>query len=80
MPEDPLRLTHERICSVMQGTEILRAELERLFELEDLKNFTHSVLGFDPDAVGGTAAKASFAGALTAYCHEHDALLSLIHI
>jgi tetratricopeptide (TPR) repeat protein len=61
----------------MQGIEILRAELERLFELEDLKTFTQRVLGFDPETVGGTAAKASFAGALTAYCHEHDALEAL---
>ncbi len=61
----------------MQGTEILRAELERLFELDDLKNFTQSVLGFDPETVGGTSAKASFAGALTSYCHEHDALEAL---
>ena len=61
----------------MQGTEILRAELERLFELDDLKSFTQSVLGFDPESVGGTSAKASFAGALTSYCHEHDALEAL---
>jgi tetratricopeptide (TPR) repeat protein/tRNA A-37 threonylcarbamoyl transferase component Bud32 len=61
----------------MQGTEIVRAELERLFELDDLKSFAKDLLGFDPEAVGGTLAKASFAGALTAYCQEHDALEAL---
>ncbi len=61
----------------MHGTEIVRAELERLFELEDLKTFTHNVLGFDPETVGGTTAKASFAGALTQFCQEHDALEAL---
>ncbi len=61
----------------MQGTEIVRAELERLFELDDLKSFAKDLLGFDPEAVGGTLAKASFAGALTAYCQEHDAIEAL---
>lgn len=61
----------------MQGTEIVRAELERLFELSDLKSFAKDLLGFDPEVVGGTLAKASFAGALTAYCQEHDAIEAL---
>jgi tetratricopeptide (TPR) repeat protein/tRNA A-37 threonylcarbamoyl transferase component Bud32 len=61
----------------MQGTEIVRAELERLFELDDLKSFAKDLLGFEPEAVGGTLAKASFAGALTAYCQEHDAIEAL---
>jgi tetratricopeptide (TPR) repeat protein len=58
-------------------TDILRAELERLFELEELLNLSRNLLGFEPEAVGGTAAKASFAGALTAYCREQDAVEAL---
>ncbi|MEI9949525.1 MAG: protein kinase [Pseudomonadota bacterium] len=61
----------------MIETEILRAELERLFELPDLLALSRDVLGFEPESVGGTAAKASFAGALTAHCLEHDAIEAL---
>jgi len=61
----------------MSETEILRAELERLFELPDLLKLSREVLGFEPEGVGGTAAKASFAGALTAHCLEHDAIEAL---
>ena len=57
--------------------EILRAELERLFELEELLQMSRSVLGFDPDEVGGTAAKGSFAKALTDHCAEVDAVEAL---
>ena len=56
---------------------MLRAELERLFELPDLMALSRDVLGFEPERVGGTAAKASFAGALTAHCLEHDAIEAL---
>ncbi|HEY0468536.1 MAG TPA: serine/threonine-protein kinase, partial [Polyangiaceae bacterium] len=61
----------------MIETEILRAELERLFELPDLLSLSRDVLGFEPESVGGMAAKASFAGALTAHCLEHDAIEAL---
>jgi tetratricopeptide (TPR) repeat protein len=61
----------------MSETEILRAELERLFELPDLLKLSRDILGFEPEAVGGTAAKASFAGALTEHCLEHDAIEAL---
>jgi tetratricopeptide (TPR) repeat protein len=61
----------------MIETEILRAELERLFELPDLLALSRDLLGFEPERVGGTAAKASFAGALTAHCLEHDAIEAL---
>src|SRR6187431_565378 len=61
----------------MIKTEILRAELERLFELPDLLALSRDVLGFEPENVGGMAAKASFAGALTAHCLEHDAIEAL---
>ncbi|HEY4106159.1 MAG TPA: tetratricopeptide repeat protein, partial [Polyangiaceae bacterium] len=61
----------------MIETDILQAELERLFELPELLTLSRDLLGFDPDSVGGTAAKASFAGALTAHCLEHDAIEAL---
>ncbi|MEO6601839.1 MAG: tetratricopeptide repeat protein, partial [Polyangiaceae bacterium] len=61
----------------MTETDILRAELERLFELPELLALSRDVLGFEPERVGGTAAKASFAGALTAHCLEHDAIEAL---
>ncbi len=57
--------------------EILRAELERLFELEELLQMSRTVLGFDPEEVGGTAAKGSFAKALTDHCAEVDAVEAL---
>src|SRR6188768_4021501 len=61
----------------MIETEILRAELERLFELPDLLSLSRDVLKFEPKNVGGVAAKASFAGALTAHYLEHDAIEAL---
>ncbi|HEY2409310.1 MAG TPA: tetratricopeptide repeat protein, partial [Polyangiaceae bacterium] len=61
----------------MIETDILRAELERLFELDELLGISRDLLGFEPEAVGGTLAKASFAGALTAHCLEHDAIEAL---
>ena len=61
----------------MSETDILSAELERLFELPDLLKLSRDVLGFEPESVGGTAAKASFAGALTAHCLENDAVEAL---
>src|ERR1700710_3263074 len=61
----------------MTETDILRAELERLYELPDLMALSRDVLGFEPEGVGGTAAKASFARALTAHCLEHDAIEAL---
>ncbi len=57
--------------------DILRGELERLFSLDELTSLSRDVLGFDPDSVGGTAAKASFARALTDLCAEQDALEAL---
>ncbi len=57
--------------------EILRAELERLFELDELLNLCRDLLGFDPEEVGGTAAVASFAKALTEYCVDRDSVEAL---
>ncbi len=57
--------------------DILRAELERLFELEELLTMSRAVLGFDPDELGGAAAKGSFVNALTEHCVEVDAVEAL---
>ena len=47
---------------MMMELEVLRAELERLFELDELMQLSQDVLGFDPESVGGTATLGSFAG------------------
>ncbi|HEX6276981.1 MAG TPA: tetratricopeptide repeat protein [Polyangiaceae bacterium] len=57
--------------------DLLRAELERLFELEELLHLSKNLLGFEPDSLGGTETKASFAGALAAYCEREDAVEAL---
>src|SRR5690606_30395572 len=64
----------------MKETDILRAELERLFDLDELLALTRDILGFEPEQVGGMAAKASFAGALTAHCLENDAIEALCDV
>jgi len=61
----------------MKQLETLRAELERLFVLDELLDLSRDVLGFDPDVVGGQTNVASFAGALLAYCERQDATLAL---
>ena len=58
--------------------DILRAELERLFSLEELTAMSKSLLGLDPQDVGGNAAKASFAKALTDRCLDGDRLDALV--
>ncbi len=57
--------------------DTLRAELERMFELEELLTLTRSLLGFDPEQVGGTGGKGSFVKALTDHCVEADAVEAL---
>ncbi len=61
----------------MMELEVLRAELERLFELDELMQLSQDVLGFDPEAVGGTATLGAFAGALVGHCLDVDALAAL---
>lgn len=61
----------------MKQLEVLRAELERLFELEELLTLSRDLLGFDPHVVGGSASLGSFAGALLSYCQAQDALEAL---
>ncbi len=58
-------------------TDILRGELERLFELDELKSLSADLLGIDPDVVGGTEGKGAFARALVERCRTEDALLAL---
>jgi tetratricopeptide (TPR) repeat protein/tRNA A-37 threonylcarbamoyl transferase component Bud32 len=65
---------------LMIEADLLRAELERLYELDELVSLSRDILGFDPERVGGTAAKASFAGALTLHCVEHDAVEALCDV
>ncbi len=61
----------------MKHLEVLRGELERLFDLDGLLDLSRSVLGVEPDRVGGTATVSSFAGALLAYCQKEDAVVAL---
>src|SRR5262245_18891093 len=57
--------------------ELLRAELERLFELEELFTMSRDLLGFEPDTIGGTAGKGSFVRALTDHCVEQESVEAL---
>lgn len=58
-------------------TDILRGELERHFELDDMKALSIDLLGIDPDRVGGADGKASFARALVDHCASHDTVEAL---
>ena len=58
-------------------SEILRGELERLFELEEMKRISADLLGYDPEALGGAAGKGAFARALVDQCASEDALGAL---
>lgn len=61
----------------MKHLEVLRAELERLFDLDGLLTLSAEALGFDPNKIGGQATLSSFAGALLAYCEKEEAVLAL---
>lgn len=61
----------------MTTTDILRGELERLFELEDMLALSSDLLGLSPDEVGGTSGKGAFARALVERCLADDALVAL---
>ena len=58
-------------------TETLRAELERLFELDELLHFSSDVLQLDPAHVGSTTTLASFVSALVECCAREHTLLAL---
>jgi serine/threonine protein kinase len=58
--------------------DLVRGELERLYSLDELLSLTRDLLGFEPNEVGGTASKASFARALSDHCLEVDAFDALV--
>jgi tetratricopeptide (TPR) repeat protein/tRNA A-37 threonylcarbamoyl transferase component Bud32 len=60
--------------------DILRAELERLFSLDELTSMSQRLLGLDPAEVGGSNAKASFARALTERCVDGDRIDALVDV
>jgi tetratricopeptide (TPR) repeat protein len=60
--------------------DIVRAELERLFSLDEMTAMSHRLLGLDPQDVGGATARASFARALTERCAAGDRLDALVDV
>lgn len=60
--------------------DVLRAELERLFSLDEMTSISHRLLGLDPDEVGGAAAKGSFAKALAERCFDGDQIDALVDV
>jgi tetratricopeptide (TPR) repeat protein len=61
----------------MTTTDHLRAELERLFELDDMLALATDLLGLTPEQVGGTSGKGAFARALVERAMVDDALVAL---
>lgn len=57
--------------------EALRAELEQLFDLDELLRLSERLLGLSPRDIGGEAAKSSFVRALTEHCNKAHALEAL---
>lgn len=55
----------------------LRGELERLFNLNELMELSSSLLGFQPDIIGGTSSIAAYVRALTDYCDRRGAVEAL---
>jgi tetratricopeptide (TPR) repeat protein len=58
--------------------ESLAAELEQILTLNELTELSRGSLGLDPESVGGTATKASFARALAQRCVKLDAIPALL--
>src|SRR4051812_15326039 len=58
-------------------TDILRTELERLFDLEQMQRLSAELLGLDPSDVGGAAGKAPYARALVDRCARDEMLEAL---
>ncbi|MBN2196584.1 MAG: tetratricopeptide repeat protein [Polyangiaceae bacterium] len=58
--------------------DLLRAELERLFDLDQLLELSRSLLEFDPTVVGGASAIASYAEHLARFAVDQDALPALV--
>ena len=55
----------------------LCSELERLFELDELKLLTQDLLGLDPDDIGGGSAKSAYVKSLARRCIELDSVEAL---
>jgi tetratricopeptide (TPR) repeat protein/tRNA A-37 threonylcarbamoyl transferase component Bud32 len=60
--------------------DILRAELERLFSLDEMTSMSERLLGLDPQDVGGATGKASFAKALAEHCVDGDRIDALVDV
>jgi tetratricopeptide (TPR) repeat protein/tRNA A-37 threonylcarbamoyl transferase component Bud32 len=60
--------------------DILRGELERLFSLDEMTSMSQRLLGLDPEDVGGSTAKASFARALAERCVDGDRIDALVDV
>jgi tetratricopeptide (TPR) repeat protein len=58
-------------------TDLLRGELERLFELEEMLRLTTDFLGMKPEDVGATSGKGAYARALVDKCRSEQALEAL---
>jgi tetratricopeptide (TPR) repeat protein len=61
----------------MTTNDILRGELERLFELDEMMTLSEALLGLSPAEVGGTSGKSTYARALVERCAQDDALVAL---
>lgn len=57
--------------------EALRAELEQLFDLDELLRLSERLLALSPQDIGGETAKGSFVRALTEHCSKAHALEAL---
>ena len=57
--------------------DVLSAELERLFELDQLRELSEELLGIDPNLIDGSDAKGSFTLALVQRCIATDAVEAL---
>ncbi|MFT5353714.1 MAG: tetratricopeptide (TPR) repeat protein [Polyangiales bacterium] len=60
-----------------QTTDLMRGELERLFELDEMMALSSELLGYEPDAVGGQSGKGTFARALVERAAKDEALEAL---
>jgi tetratricopeptide (TPR) repeat protein len=60
------------------NTDSLAAELEKLLSLKELTELSRASLGVDPETMGGTSAKATFARALVQHCLKQDAVPALL--
>ncbi|MDP3278116.1 MAG: protein kinase [Deltaproteobacteria bacterium] len=57
--------------------DVLRAELERAYDLEQMQQMAQELLALDPHDVGGATSKAAFARALVDRCARDESLEAL---